>query len=89
MKPDFKALGLDTFEEIGRYYGYPDCCIQAFAKFEHMFVITTQIRQLFGTGFVPCMACCSSKTEDELVAEINERRQHPTPLKPYFTQQEY
>lgn len=72
-----------NMEQQGHYYGYPECCIIAFLRFEHMFDPDALSRPLIGTGFVPCKACSESHSAEELMGGINKRRQHPTPLREY------
>ncbi len=54
---------------IGKYYGYPDCCIKSFdlnkKKLKH--------NAFFGSGFVPC-SDCFSKDISQLICNINLNR---------------
>lgn len=72
---DFKTLyqANKYYFEIGRYFGYPECCIAEF-----IFRVSTgnfpiPARPLDGTGYIPCINC-SLKTEEELTKNINTNR---------------
>lgn len=63
----------------GKEFGYPDCCILEFI--EGMIKTHSGIPKVLpkdfklkGTGFVPCTSCNKTKSEDELVNEINLKR---------------
>lgn len=72
-----KTYTLDESWKIrGRYYGYPECCIESFINLEHL---GSPDRKLKGTGYVPC-AKCDSKTEVELIDIINSNRKAPRPF---------
>lgn len=73
-------IRFDTFEEYGEYFGYPECCIQAFMTMNHMHSEDWRRYPLHGTGFVCCPTCAESKTEQQLMDEINARRDHPRPF---------
>lgn len=60
---------------LGKYLGYPSCCINDFMKnFGRKKVIS---RKMSGTGYIPCVNC-NKKTEKELLLEINNKRICPT-----------
>jgi hypothetical protein len=69
---------MNPFETQGRFYGYPQCCIDEFQSLEHC---GGPVRKLEGTGFIPCKQCDALKTETALIDEINDRR-HPS-LNPF------
>ena len=75
--PTVPCRPFDTFHRHGRYFGYPDCCIDAFTRFEHL---GQPKRKLHGTGFVPCLVCEESKTIDQLKEEIERNRLCPIPF---------
>lgn len=75
--PTVPTRPLETWHRHGRYFGYPDCCINAFAMFDH---IGKPKRKLWGTGFVPCYTCDQTKTEDQLKEEIERNRLCPIPF---------
>jgi hypothetical protein len=72
--------------ELGRYFGYPDCCILNFLGrgmalhmgYMKLASISGKL-PLEGTGYVPCPVC-RQRSEDELKAEIGNRRQCPLPF---------
>ena len=68
-----------TWVRTGRYYGYPECYIQAFCNASPK---PNPDRKFKGTGFVPCDTCNSTKSEKELVEEVSARRKclKPFPL---------
>ncbi len=59
----------------GKAFGYPECCIDDFVEFISGPILSfRKPRLLDGTGFVPCRVCNTTKSEEELVAEINANR---------------
>ncbi len=48
---------------IGLYYGYPQCCIEAFCKKDFGVLTTSQKRVVDGNGFIPCDKCCKTLIE--------------------------
>ena len=59
----------------GKYFGYPNCCIEAFMKGEHMKGL--EHNKFYGTGFVPCKDCYNKNVED-VINIINTNRISPT-----------
>lgn len=60
---------------IGRYFGYPECCLTDMAG-----LIQRKTSTIYdGTGYKPCEACAKRPMEDVL-KEIAERRACPTPF---------
>lgn len=66
----------------GKFYGYPDCCINEMLKFYAknpdgayaQWVLDTQGgRKLNGTGFIPCTKCNKKKVK-QIEYEINSKR---------------
>ena len=73
------------FREDGKNLGYPQCCIDEFVatydNFEDLsYDDGRSQRKLFGSGFVPCVKCHETKTEQELVDEINANRTFLSPF---------
>ena len=66
----------DNFYIFGKYFGFPDCCIESFYTLEH---VGGPPRKLSGTGYIPCLKC-NEKTEEELIAAIQENRECKTPF---------
>lgn len=64
-----------SWEEFGRFFGYPECCIEAFVSFESVGVT----RKLDGTGYKPCQAC-NQLPEAVLIERINQNRICPIPF---------
>ena len=62
--PIYSDLIISSFKEepgltaSGLFYGFPECCISSFAKFEQLEVFE-KFPDLpsIGTGFVPCIKC--------------------------------
>lgn len=58
--------------ELGRLYGYPDCCVEAFIDKDQWsldelvrdHIAHTMGRPWNGTGFVPCSACRAQAAAD-------------------------
>jgi len=63
---------------LGKYYGYPQCCVAAFEVGEH--ILEDQLRKLTGTGYIPCRHCNTTKTEAELIEAINSNRIEQLPF---------
>lgn len=87
------VLGMVGLRELGRYLGYPDCCIEAFVSHAQSNYRDTSDAVLERThpkmhlrGYIPCNDCFNTFTEDELIARIQERRQHPEPF-PHFSKE--
>ena len=63
----------------GKYFGYPNCCINALLKGEQ------QKDSVFsGTGFLPC-ASCNNKDPFEIMDIINTNRICPNKFKPFVS----
>lgn len=71
--------GLGTWTTTGHWYGFPKCCVEAFSRLKH-FNEDTENWPLYGTGFVPCKECATTKTAEQLTAEINAARICPIPF---------
>jgi len=79
-----EELAPDIFA-LGRKLGYPECCIAYFAVRSIAFYFGKLIpipddTKLSGTGFVPCVACNETKSEEQLLAEIARNRQVNVPF---------
>lgn len=61
---------------IGKYYGFPQCCIDEFESGLSM----GKTRKFEGTGYIPCEKCNENVEKDELIKYINENRTHPLPF---------
>lgn len=59
---------------LGRYFGYPECCIRAFLEQD-----LPDFSTFDGTGFRPCRAC-NALPRHEVLTGIAQRRQHPEPF---------
>ena len=62
----------------GRKYGYPQCCIDSFCDdLSDMSKLMSEERgnrKLTGTGYIPCPDCNEKYSVDELVDNINTKR---------------
>lgn len=67
---------IDSYEIFGRYYGFPQCCIDSFRTMKH---VGGKPRKLTGTGYIPCLKC-NEKSEEDLVAEITKLRVCKSPF---------
>jgi hypothetical protein len=71
-------------KKIGRFLGYPECCLQAFAQ------DTCQVTKVkypngpwWGTGYVPCSDCaekCLVNFSQFVGQHITPRREAPAPF---------
>lgn len=66
------------WRKLGRYLGYPDCCIESFILdlTDQSRIANRGKRKLTGTGYIPC-AVCNKKTIKELKEAIVANRLHP------------
>jgi len=57
-------------EEIGLYYGYPKCCIEAFSNFmdfdQRSETVQKANQTVIGCGFVPCETCAKKVLAGEI-----------------------
>lgn len=65
-----KQPKFDMWTILGKYYGYPQCCIDSFRKLEHVF---GESRKLTGTGYIPCLKC-NKKSVENLILSIQKKR---------------
>ncbi len=75
----------------GRYYGYPECCIEVFAETfgKHPRSRERDIASQI-VGYIPCSSCADKILDgtfrvEDLVSEVNSRRRCP---KPYIKMKE-
>jgi len=52
--------------DIGEYYGYPKCCIDAFEKNKYKRPSKLQSKISKFQGFIPCISCCKLIMEDKI-----------------------
>lgn len=73
--------------EVGKYLGYPECCIKWFSEeriekhpSEHI-PLTQEQKAVHGyRGFIPCPDCAAKVTEETLPTLIKDRQSpHPFP----------
>ena len=67
---------LNRFSVIGKYYGFPQCCINEFSSGKSM----GKDRVFKGTGFIPCEICNASLEKDYILKKIAQNRIHPLPF---------
>lgn len=63
------------FEIYGLFFGYPECCVKQFTH-DVDNGISTKGKKLWGTGYIPCNNCNTTKTEQQLIDNINKRRSY-------------
>lgn len=72
----------DKLRHFGKFYGYPDCCIEEFVilfgKRD-----SSDKRKFHGTGYIPC-SNCNKKSEAQLLANINAARKCLVPFSGSF-----
>ena len=75
------------YTHLGKELGYPKCCVEEFIDNLHHDT-KIELRQLYGSGFVPCGVCNFNFSAQDLVETINKKRN--TKLKPFpqFTSQD-
>lgn len=71
--------GLGTWDTTGHWFGFPKCCTEAFSRLAH-FNEDTENWPLLSTGFIPCKTCATTKTAEQLIAEITAARVCPIPF---------
>ena len=57
---------IPTRRDIGEYYGYPKCCIDAFEKNKLKRPSKLQSKISKSQGFIPCISCCKLIMEDKI-----------------------
>lgn len=67
---------MNYYEIVGRYFGYPECCIKDFMSRDEA---PEEKRQLCGSGYIPCPDCNNKETYQILI-EINRNRVHYEPF---------
>lgn len=84
------------FTAIGRYFGYPECCIEDFNSRENALTINEDQQKANSNGFIPCPACSKEIVEGKVtIDELIKDRIHPEKfpnddyrlLKSYLTSQ--
>ena len=70
------ASDVNTGRAMGRFYGFPECCIDYFANRTMEAVMADNATEfvLRGTGFIACPHCRANKTAEQLTAEIQQNR---------------
>lgn len=69
-----------TNEELGRWFGYPECCIKWFMQsriipFPNVIKLTKKQEEVHGfRGFIPCPSCAEKVTHDTLHTLIKNRQ---------------
>jgi len=71
----------NNFYRLGKYFGYPDCCIKFFEKrVNEIFTtgkskLTIKQQELsdLGTGFIPCEKCAEKINKETLHKLIKNR----------------
>lgn len=59
---------------MGRYYGYPQCCIDWFTGTSVGRPLTAKQSEVHGyNGFIPCPACAEKVTKDTIHTLIKNR----------------
>lgn len=75
-------------DQLGEYYGYPSCCIEAFSPngevilwMERDRVVIDATETFPGCGFLPCNACAKRVVKGELTLDqLIVNRKHPLPF---------
>ena len=78
---------MDHFISLGRYFGYPECCIEDFLYRVELIkeqkkrgLKQEKIKRKFhGTGYVPCPQC-NKLDMATLIRTINANRGHDKPF---------
>lgn len=73
---------VDKWHLHGKYFGFPDCCIEEFCSPDFVPLLNEPF-PLNGTGYVPCKEC-RKKSVKELVKVIAENRKCPVPFPSQF-----
>ena len=60
---------LPTRRDIGKYFGYPKCCIEEFEKNRRKRPNKLQRETSKYQGFIPCISCCKLIMEDKIKIE--------------------
>lgn len=74
---------IERFQTLGKYFGYPDCCIRQFLNDSINGTYNEPDRNIEGnySGFVPCRKC-KAKIEagETTLAGLIKNRAHPQPF---------
>lgn len=76
---DIKIVDTLGPDDLGKFLGFPDCCIKAFLKQMNEMRPPSHER-LKGTGYVACSDCVDKYTDMELMSKITVNRLCPTPF---------
>jgi len=73
----------DNFRENGKYFGFPQCCIDYFVD---KIIVKQDLsvnpgNKMYGTGYVPCPDC-NKKSRVELINFINNNGRDHSKLFP-------
>ncbi len=86
LDPEF-ALTLRLYSlddvEVGRFLGYPECCIESFVRKCRLFFDKNHLRELdelrkkglkvvVTAGFIPCSLCCQKAIESGLLGHLED-----------------
>ncbi|MDH5815496.1 MAG: DUF483 domain-containing protein [Candidatus Nezhaarchaeota archaeon] len=89
LDPEFAlALRLYSFDdvEVGKFLGYPDCCIRSFVNECRLFFDEEHLRELkeirkvglkvvLTAGFIPCSLYCKNAVRSGLLEHLNDLSQ--------------
>lgn len=63
------------FKDFGTYYGYPSCCTDSLLNdIDTGYFLIRPERKLSGSGYIPCKECDEKYTPEQLVENINKKR---------------
>jgi len=66
----------------GKYYGYPDCCINDFVERNFDEGLSAEQEKTYNHGFIPCQKCAERILKGETTLELlitNRRHNNPYP----------
>ena len=58
---------MEKWREYGKFFGYPQCCIDSFCKTRHISYEQRQVHN--NNGFVPCHKCALKILNKEITIE--------------------
>lgn len=80
MRKEFIPVNSSSYwRKLGKYLGYPDCCVTWFIE-RNTYELTIEQEAVHGgMGFVPCPEC-AKKVSKETIHTLIKGRQCPTPF---------
>lgn len=86
MTSEIQESYKEYISKMGKYYGYPECCIKSFVNLFHLNQKSAEQEKVhMSTGFIPCHEHAMEILAGRIVIEdlILKSRLYPRPFKVY------